>query len=199
MRTSTSLNAPILGQSFAATGRIITTRHYRTNHLYCGPHALAGGVTAVNGVVSRSIEARNFASLLRSWARVNTSRPSIRPAVRCVTFSSTASSDGAAPLCRYGALANTEMSDGTLKPRLPRAWTFAALLARISLLTPSEKSDGSNVPTRHRNRTSCASTTALAAGGGVKSSALIVQFGPPWQFWQPASSKSARPRLTPGS
>jgi hypothetical protein len=36
-----------------------------------------------------------------------------------------------------------------------------------------------------------------ASAGGLKSRILAVQLGPPWQFWQPASSKSSRPRLIP--
>ena len=62
--------------------------------------------------------------------------------MRCVTFPSTSSSVAAAPLCRYGALAKTEMSEGTLKPSTPRAWIFAALLARISLLDTVREQSG---------------------------------------------------------
>src|SRR5262249_25145895 len=67
---------------------------------YCGPHAAAGGVTSRNGLVSRSIDLRNRTSWRRSRGSVSVSRRSARPAVRCVTFSSTAASVGAAPLCR---------------------------------------------------------------------------------------------------
>src|SRR5262245_50615191 len=79
---------------------------------------------------------------------------------------------------------------------MPRAWTLAALLARISLLLPSEKRLGSNVPTRHRNWLSWASLIWFAAGGGVKFRTLLLQLGPPWHVAQPAVSNRARPRLT---
>jgi len=111
-------------------------------------------MTFRDGSVPRSIDSRKRTSSLRSCGSVRVSKPSARPTLRCVTFSSTASSVAAAPLCRYGAEAKTLTSDGGLNPRIPRAWTFAALFARISLLTPSANRFGSKVPTRHRNFTS---------------------------------------------
>jgi hypothetical protein len=65
------------------------------------------------------------------------------------------------------AAATAGGASSALMPMAPRACTFIALFARISLLTPSANNPGSNVPTLQRNRNSCASTMSVATAGGV--------------------------------
>src|SRR5438132_942213 len=84
-------------------------------------------------------------------------------------------------------------SDGTLYPSVPSA----CLLMLGPVPISSCGFVGSNVPTLLSWPTSwavpCSVTSALAGGGGVNSTLLRVQLGPPWQVVQPAAWKTRRP------
>src|SRR5215470_7862758 len=101
--------------------------------LHCwNPHYCTGAVDA-------STDRTNFTTLARSAELVRVSTPAV-PALRWVTFSSTWSSEEAAPLCRnVSGNAKRERRDGGTKPFAPRG---AAPFWRTSF------SDvGSKVPT----------------------------------------------------
>ena len=99
-----------------------------------------------------------------------------------MTFSRTASRVEAAPLCRYGRLAKTAMSDGTLKPSRP-ARLDILLVVRADLVAhavgeevwveganPAEEPDELGLPIEGVK-------DLLWRGGGVKSRMLFVQLG----------------------
>ena len=81
-----------------------------------------------------------------------------------------------------------------LKPSAPLAVTIVVPTPRTSLNAAESK-----VPTFLRNLTSCPPVMVSLTGGGVKSTRLRVQFGPPWHSWQLAAAKSARPCAISGS